>query len=267
VGIAAADVISSTLCCAAAGARTLPEGVAAYQVAAELMHDGVTALRLDRLGADERRPRAAAYAVRTHTEILTALITAARGDLRAMGDLGYEGESDTITVAFKKPKAARLTLVQQQFNTDHNRLRAIGERGNSLLTMTFKALQRQPGPVADREGVIVSFLHLPLLEFWCGIGLSRCPVHCRPRRVFPLDREWRSGGECPSSDLVGPLATGVYFVELGQHLAGQAGGEPGERLAAPGPQVGPGVAVVVRAGDGGLAPAQRRRVQLRGLQR
>jgi hypothetical protein len=75
-------------------------------------------------------------AVRTHTEILPALAEAA-GDLRALGDLGYEGEADTITVAFKKPKDSTLNVVQQQFNKAHNGLRAIGERGNALLKMTF----------------------------------------------------------------------------------------------------------------------------------
>jgi DDE superfamily endonuclease len=79
-------------------------------------------------------------AVRTHTEILPTLRHAG-DDLPTLGDLGYEGESDTITVAFKKPKGGRLTLVQQQLNTAHNRLRAIGERGNSLLKMAFKALR------------------------------------------------------------------------------------------------------------------------------
>jgi DDE superfamily endonuclease len=79
-------------------------------------------------------------AVRTHTEILPAL-TVAAGDLRTLGDLGYEGESDTITVARKKPKGGRLTPEQQQLNAAHNRLRAIGERGNSLLKMTFRALR------------------------------------------------------------------------------------------------------------------------------
>ncbi len=79
-------------------------------------------------------------AVRTHSEILPALAAAA-GDLRTLGDLGYEGESDTITVAFKKPKGGRLTTEQQQLNKAHNNLRAIGERGNSLLKMTFKALR------------------------------------------------------------------------------------------------------------------------------
>jgi hypothetical protein len=44
-------------------------------------------------------------AVRTHTEILPTL-TEVIDDLRALGDLGYEGEADTITIAiaFKKPR-------------------------------------------------------------------------------------------------------------------------------------------------------------------
>jgi hypothetical protein len=79
-------------------------------------------------------------AVRTHAEILPTLHDASSG-LRTLGDLGYEGESDTITVAFKKPNGGRLTLVRQQLNTAHNRLRAIGERGHSLLKMIFKALR------------------------------------------------------------------------------------------------------------------------------
>ncbi|SCE83289.1 DDE superfamily endonuclease, partial [Micromonospora haikouensis] len=66
---------------------------------------------------------------------------AAGTDLRPLGDLGYEGESTTITVAFKKPRNSRLTTIQQQFNKAHNSLRAIGERGNSLLKTTFKALR------------------------------------------------------------------------------------------------------------------------------
>lgn len=78
-------------------------------------------------------------AVRAHPEILPALTAAA--DLRTLADLGYQGLSDTITVAFKKPKNAGLTLAKQQFNKAHNSLRAIGERANSLLKMTFRALR------------------------------------------------------------------------------------------------------------------------------
>jgi hypothetical protein len=79
-------------------------------------------------------------AVRAHTEILPAL-AAAGADLRTLGDLGYEGLADTVTVAFKRPKNGGLLLVQQQFNKAHNSLRAIGERGNSLLKMSFRALR------------------------------------------------------------------------------------------------------------------------------
>jgi hypothetical protein len=80
-------------------------------------------------------------ALREHGDILP-LLTAWTGDqLRVLGDLGYEGEAATITVAFKKPKNAACTDVQQQFNRAHNAVRAIGERGNSLLKTTFKALR------------------------------------------------------------------------------------------------------------------------------
>lgn len=41
-----------------------------------------------------------------------------------------------------KPKGASLTQVQQQLNKPHNSLRAIGERGHSLLKTTFKAPHR-----------------------------------------------------------------------------------------------------------------------------
>jgi hypothetical protein len=61
--------------------------------------------------------------------------------LRVLGDLGYEGEADTITVAFKKPKGGELTHVQKTYNKVHNGIRAVGERGNSLLKTTFKALR------------------------------------------------------------------------------------------------------------------------------
>lgn len=80
-------------------------------------------------------------ALRTHEQILPAL-TEAGADLRALGDLGYEGEQATITTGFKKPHHGRLLATQQQFNKIHNGLRAIGERGNSLLKMTFRALRR-----------------------------------------------------------------------------------------------------------------------------
>lgn len=80
-------------------------------------------------------------ALRTHPEILPALI-AWTGDQRpVLGDLGYEGEADTITVAVKKPQGGELTDDQKASNKAHNGKRAVGERGNSLLKTTFKALR------------------------------------------------------------------------------------------------------------------------------
>ena len=79
-------------------------------------------------------------ALREHA-ILPLLTAWTDADLRVLGDLGYEGEADTITVAFKRPTNRSCTDVQQQFNKAHNAVRAIGERGNSLLKTTFKALR------------------------------------------------------------------------------------------------------------------------------
>ncbi|MFV2104792.1 transposase family protein [Micromonospora sp. LOL_024] len=79
-------------------------------------------------------------ALREH-DILPLLTTWIDDDLRVLGDLGYEGEATTITVAFKKPRNGACTDIQQQFNRTHNSVRAIGERGNSLLKTTFKALR------------------------------------------------------------------------------------------------------------------------------
>lgn len=80
-------------------------------------------------------------ALREHPELLPALAIWTGENRPALGDLGYEGEADTITVAFKKPKDGQLTDEQKTHNKAHNGKRAVGERGNSLLKMTFKALR------------------------------------------------------------------------------------------------------------------------------
>lgn len=101
-------------------------------------------------------------ALRTHAEILPAL-AAAGADLRTLGDLGYEGEPDIITVGFKKPKGGKLSEVQKQFNKAHNGLRAIGERGNSLLKMTFRALRNvslDPWRIGQIVAAALVLLHI-----------------------------------------------------------------------------------------------------------
>jgi hypothetical protein len=81
-------------------------------------------------------------ALRTHPAIVPALETWTGENLPVLGDLGYEGEAGLITVATKKPADGELTDEQKTANKAHNSTRAIGERGNSLLKTTFKALRR-----------------------------------------------------------------------------------------------------------------------------
>jgi hypothetical protein len=102
-------------------------------------------------------------ALREHTEMLPLLTTWTADQLRVLGDLGYEGEADTITVAFKKPKNGRLNDIQQTFNTAHNGVRAIGERGNSLLKTTFKALRNVslcPWKIGNIVAAALVLLHI-----------------------------------------------------------------------------------------------------------
>jgi hypothetical protein len=80
-------------------------------------------------------------ALRHHRDILPYLKEIG-AELATLGDLGYEGEKDTVAVAFKKPKGGELTDEQKERNKEHNGKRAVGERANSLLKMTFKALRR-----------------------------------------------------------------------------------------------------------------------------
>ncbi|MEU6192053.1 transposase family protein [Nocardia sp. NPDC047038] len=81
-------------------------------------------------------------ALRTHPEMLPSLKTSSSENPPLLGDLGYEGEAGTITVATKKPTDGELTNRQRTANKAHNSKRAVGERGNSLLKTTFKALRR-----------------------------------------------------------------------------------------------------------------------------
>jgi hypothetical protein len=57
----------------------------------------------------------------------------------------------------------QLTDLQQTFNRAHNRLRAVGERGNSLLKVTFKALRNvslNPWRIGDIAAAALAVLHL-----------------------------------------------------------------------------------------------------------
>jgi hypothetical protein len=80
-------------------------------------------------------------ALREHSEMLPLLTRWTAAHLRVLGDLGYEGERETVTVGFNRPAGAELSDIERLFNKTHNGIRAVGERGNSLLKTTFKALR------------------------------------------------------------------------------------------------------------------------------
>jgi len=62
-----------------------------------------------------------------------------------LADLGYEGEAEVLRIPIKKPTGGVLNIDQQAYNAVHGALRCLGERANSLLKTTFKALRRWRG--------------------------------------------------------------------------------------------------------------------------
>ena len=60
----------------------------------------------------------------------------------ALGDLGYEGEADRLTVPIKPVPGGGRTVNQRTVNSLHSAVRALAERGNALLKSTFAALRR-----------------------------------------------------------------------------------------------------------------------------
>jgi hypothetical protein len=84
-------------------------------------------------------------AARTDPDLLTQIATWVHDGQLSLADLGYEGESKVFTIPFKTPKGGTLTVDQQTYNAVHGALRCLGERANSLLKTTFKALRRFQG--------------------------------------------------------------------------------------------------------------------------
>jgi DDE superfamily endonuclease len=62
-----------------------------------------------------------------------------------LADLGYEGEAEIFRIPIKKAPGRVLSADQRASNALHSGLRALGERANSVLKMTYKALRRIRG--------------------------------------------------------------------------------------------------------------------------
>lgn len=84
-------------------------------------------------------------AARADPDLLTQIRTWVDDGQYGLADLGYEGEAETLRLPIKKTSGRTLTVDQQAYNAVHGALRALGERANSLLKTTFKALRRWRG--------------------------------------------------------------------------------------------------------------------------
>src|SRR3954465_2134385 len=79
---------------------------------------------------------------RAHAEVLPALAEWTDETHAVLGDLGYEGEQAALTTPVKKAPGRPLSDDERTVNALHAATRALAERGNSLLKVTFKALRR-----------------------------------------------------------------------------------------------------------------------------
>jgi hypothetical protein len=84
-------------------------------------------------------------AARADPDLLTQIAAWVDDGRLGPADLGYEGEADLLRIPIKKPTGGELTANQQTHNAVHGALRRLGERANSLLKTSFKALRRWRG--------------------------------------------------------------------------------------------------------------------------
>jgi hypothetical protein len=101
-------------------------------------------------------------AARTDPDLLTQLAAWVDDGQLGLADLGYEGEADTLRIPIKKPADGELSCDQQAYNAVHGALRALGERANSLLKTSFKALRRWrgcPWRIGDIVAAALVLLH------------------------------------------------------------------------------------------------------------
>ena len=99
-------------------------------------------------------------AARADPDLLALIATWVGNGHLSLADLGYQGEPDIFRIPFKKPKGGELTVDQQTYNAVHGALRCLGERANSLLKTTYKALRRYRGCLWRLGGIVAAALVL-----------------------------------------------------------------------------------------------------------
>jgi hypothetical protein len=101
-------------------------------------------------------------AARTDPDLLAQIRAWVDDGQLGLADLGYEGEADLLRIPIKKPTGGELTPDQQAYNAVHGALRCLGERANSLLKTSFKALRRWrgcPWRIGDIVAAALVLLH------------------------------------------------------------------------------------------------------------
>ena len=104
-------------------------------------------------------------AARTHEELLDELEDWAIEGRVVLADLGYEGERGRLVLPVKKTHGATLSVDQQCYNALHSATRALAERGNALLKVTFTALRHvslspaRTGPMVAAALVLLHVEH------------------------------------------------------------------------------------------------------------
>jgi hypothetical protein len=112
-------------------------------------------------------------AARADPELLAQITAWVDDGQLGLADLGYEGEAELLRIPIKKPAHGDLTADQQAYNAVHGALRCLGERANSLLKTSFKALRggsfRTRASTGPRSGP-------------ARPGAGPLPCRARPRR-------------------------------------------------------------------------------------
>ena len=104
-----------------------------------------------------------ATCARAHEQLLADLQAWCDDEHHVLADLGYEGERHRLVLPIKKTHSATLSVNQQCYNALHSATRALAERGNALLKVTFTALRHvtiSPGRIGAMVAAALVLLHV-----------------------------------------------------------------------------------------------------------
>ena len=100
---------------------------------------------------------------RTHPGLLAEVEAWSVDGRVVLADLGYHGERHRLIVPVKKTHGVKLTVDQRCYNALHSATRALAERGNALLKVTFTALRHvtiSPGRIGAIAAAALVLLHV-----------------------------------------------------------------------------------------------------------